>query len=702
MNEKDRILYLRKTLHEHNYKYYVLNQPDISDQEFDFLMHELQDLEARHPELYDANSPTLRVGSDLNQNFTQVAHKYPMLSLANTYNEQDVADWYDSVRRGLDGEDFEVCCEMKYDGLSISLTYVDGKLVRGVTRGDGVHGDDVTANVRTIRCIPLVLKEGSGYPHEFEIRGEILMPWKVFERLNAEREAAEEPLFANPRNAASGTLKSQNSRLVASRQLDSYLYYLLGDTLPSDGHYENLQTAASWGFKISQGMKKVKTLQEIYDYINYWDTERKNLPVATDGIVLKVNSLRQQRSLGYTAKSPRWAIAYKFKAERACTRLNEVSYQVGRTGAITPVANMDAVQLAGTVVKRATLNNEDFIRNFDLHIGDYVYVEKGGEIIPKIVGVDIDRRPEDAQPVKFIDKCPECGTPLVRYEGEAAHYCPNDTGCPPQIKGRIEHFIARRAMNIDSLGPETVDEYYRRGLMHNIADLYTIKVQDINGSGNRERSARKIVDGIAASKQVPFERVVFALGIRFVGETSARLLARHFKTMDALQNASMQQLMEVEGVGEVIAKSVIAYFHNPVNQDIVERLRSYGLQMQLSEEQITGASNKLAGKSIVISGVFAKHSRDEYKALIEQHGGKNVGSISGKTSFILAGDNMGPSKLQKAEKLGIPLVNEDDFLDMIGGDVVSATENEATAEDVAAPIQEEKPRADANGQLSLF
>lgn len=702
MNEKDRILYLRKTLHEHNYKYYVLNQPDISDQEFDFLMHELQDLEARHPELYDANSPTLRVGSDLNQNFTQVVHKYPMLSLANTYNEQDVADWYDSVRRGLDGEDFEVCCEMKYDGLSISLTYVDGKLVRGVTRGDGVHGDDVTANVRTIRCIPLVLKEGSGYPHEFEIRGEILMPWNVFERLNAEREAAEEPLFANPRNAASGTLKSQNSRLVASRQLDSYLYYLLGDTLPSDGHYENLQTAASWGFKISQGMKKVKTLQEIYDYINYWDTERKNLPVATDGIVLKVNSLRQQRSLGYTAKSPRWAIAYKFKAERACTRLNEVSYQVGRTGAVTPVANMDAVQLAGTVVKRATLNNEDFIRNFDLHIGDYVYVEKGGEIIPKIVGVDIDRRPEDAQPVKFIDKCPECGTPLVRYEGEAAHYCPNDTGCPPQIKGRIEHFIARRAMNIDSLGPETVDEYYRRGLVHNIADLYTIKVQDINGSGNRERSARKIVDGIAASKQVPFERVVFALGIRFVGETSARLLARHFKTMDALQNASMQQLMEVEGVGEVIAKSVIAYFHNPVNQDIVERLRSYGLQMQLSEEQITGASDKLAGKSIVISGVFAKHSRDEYKALIEQHGGKNVGSISGKTSFILAGDNMGPSKLQKAEKLGIPLVNEDDFLDMIEGDVVAATENEAAAEDVAAPIQEEKPRADANGQLSLF
>lgn len=686
MDEKERILYLRQQLHEHNYKYYVLNQPSISDQDFDFLMHELQDLEKRHPEMADPNSPTQRVGSDLNQNFTQVTHKYPMLSLANTYNEQDVADWYDSVKRGLDGEDFEVCCEMKYDGLSISLTYVDGKLVRGVTRGDGVHGDDVTANVKTIRAIPLVLKEGSGYPQEFEIRGEILMPWKVFERLNAEREAAEEPLFANPRNAASGTLKSQNSRLVASRQLDSYLYYLLGDNLPSDGHYENLETAATWGFKISQGMKKVKTLQQIYDYINYWDTERKNLPVATDGIVLKVNSLRQQRALGYTAKSPRWAIAYKFKAERACTRLNEVTYQVGRTGAVTPVANMNPVQLAGTVVKRATLNNEDFIRSFDLHIGDYVYVEKGGEIIPKIVGVAVEKRPADAEPVKFIETCPECGTPLVRYEGEAVHYCPNDTGCPPQIKGRIEHFISRRAMNIDSLGPETVDEYYRRGLVHNIADLYNIKVQDINGSGNRERSARKIVEGIERSKTVPFERVVFALGIRFVGETSARLLARHFKTMDDLQNATIQQLMEVDGVGEVIAKSVVAYFNNPINKDIVDRLCSYGLQMKLSDEQISGASDKLAGKSIVISGVFAKHSRDEYKALIEQNGGKNVGSISGKTSFILAGDNMGPAKLQKAEKLGIPLVDEDTFLGMIG-------------EDSSAPSQSQ---AKPGEQLSLF
>ena len=689
MNEKERILYLREQLHEHNYKYYVLNQPDISDQEFDFLMHELQDLEAKHPELYDANSPTQRVGSDLNQNFTQVAHKYPMLSLANTYNEQDVADWYESVSRGLAGEPFEVCCEMKYDGLSISLTYVDGKLVCGVTRGDGVHGDDVTSNVKTIRCIPLVLKEGTGYPKEFEIRGEILMPWKVFEQLNAEREAAEEPLFANPRNAASGTLKSQNSKLVASRRLDAYLYYLLGDNLPAEGHYENLQAAAHWGFKISQGMKKVGSLEEIYEFINYWDTERKNLPVATDGIVLKVNSLRQQRALGYTAKSPRWAIAYKFKAERACTRLNEVTYQVGRTGAVTPVANMDPVQLAGTVVKRATLNNEDFIRSFDLHIGDYVYVEKGGEIIPKIVGVAVEKRPQDAVPVEFIKTCPECGTPLVRYEGEAAHYCPNDTGCPPQIKGRIEHFIARRAMNIDSLGPETVDEYYRRGLIHNIADLYKIQVQDINGTGNRERSAQKIVNGIEASKKVPFERVVFALGIRFVGETSARLLARRFKTMDALQAATMQQLMDIDGVGEVIAKSVITYFANPVNQEIVARLRSYGLQMQLSEEQIEGTSDRLSGKSIVISGVFTKHSRDEYKALIEKNGGKNVGSISGKTSFILAGDNMGPSKLQKAEKLGVPLVDEATFLEMIG---------ETNAESESATT----PTVEPDGQLSLF
>lgn len=664
IDERQRILQLRKELHEHNYKYYVLNQPEISDQEFDFMMKELQELEVRHEDMFDPNSPTQRVGSDINQEFTQVTHKYPMLSLANTYSQEEVADFYNSVKKGLNDEDFEICCELKYDGLSISLTYEDGKLVRGVTRGDGVHGDDVTANVKTIRSIPLVLKDGD-WPKEFEIRGEILMPWNVFERLNQEREAAEEPLFANPRNAASGTLKSQNSALVASRNLDAYLYYLLGDGLPGDGHYENLEKAREWGFKISEGMRKVKTLQEIYNFIDYWDTERKNLPVATDGIVLKVNSLRQQRALGYTAKNPRWAIAYKFKAERACTRLNEVTFQVGRTGAVTPVANMEPVQLAGTTVRRATLNNEDFIRSLDLHIGDYVYVEKGGEIIPKIVGVDIEQRPIIAQPVRFIANCPECGAKLVRYEGEAAYYCPNDAGCPPQIKGRIEHFISRKAMNIDSIGPETVDDFYRHGLVRNVADLYNIEVQQINGDGSRQKSAEKIVNGIEASKQVPFERVVFALGIRFVGETTARLLARHFKTIDALAAASLQDLLEVEGVGEVIAKSVMTYFRNPVTMQIVERLRGYGLQMALSEEQMSSASDKLAGKSIVISGVFAHHSRDEYKQMIEQNGGKNVGSISGKTSFILAGENMGPAKLQKAEKLGIQIVDEETFLKMI-------------------------------------
>ena len=678
MTEQDRIKQLRRELHEHNHRYYVLNQPIISDQEFDFLMHELQDLEARHPEMADPNSPTQRVGSDLNQEFTQVAHRYPMLSLANTYSEQDVAEWYASVSKLLGGEPFEVCCELKYDGLSISLTYEEGKLVRGVTRGDGVHGDDVTGNVKTIRSIPLVLpgweeqKQGldlfsqqAPIPRSFEIRGEILMPWKVFDQLNAEREENGEQLFANPRNAASGTLKSQKSELVASRRLDAYLYYLLGESLPADGHYENLEAARSWGFKVSEGIRKVKTLDEVLQFIAYWDTERRNLPVATDGVVLKVNSLRQQRALGFTAKSPRWAIAYKYKAERECTRLREVTYQVGRTGAVTPVANMDPVKLAGTTVKRATLNNEDFIRAFDLHLGDYVFVEKGGEIIPKIVGVDTERREPGAEPVRFITHCPECGTELVRYEGEAAWYCPNDAGCPPQIKGRIEHFIARKAMNIDSLGPETIDDYYRHGLIHDIADLYDIQVQQINGDGSRTKSAQKIVNGIKASTQVPFERVVFALGIRFVGETSARLLARHFKTMDALMSATADDLVQVEGVGDVIAASVVGYFQNPVNQRIIERLRGYGLQMSLSDEQIQGASDKLAGQSIVISGVFAHHSRDEYKAIIEQHGGKNVGSISGKTSFILAGENMGPSKLQKAEKLGVRIVSEDEFLEML-------------------------------------
>ena len=664
MEDIKRIEELRNQLHHHNYLYYVQNSPTLSDQEFDHLMRELQDLEAKHPEVYDPNSPTQRVGSDLSTGFTQVRHRYPMLSLANTYNEQEVASWYENVRKDLDGQPFEVCCELKYDGLSISLTYEQGRLVRAVTRGDGEQGDDVTTNVRTIRAIPLVLP-GTGYPDEFEIRGEILMPWKVFEQLNAEREKAEEPLFANPRNAASGTLKSLDPKLVAKRKLDAYLYYLLGDNVPSDGHYENLKTAETWGFKVSEGIRKANSREQMYAFINHWDTARHDLPVATDGIVLKVNSLRQQQQLGFTAKSPRWAIAYKFKAERVCTRLNEVTFQVGRTGAVTPVANMEPVLLAGTTVKRATLNNEDFIRSLDLHIGDNVFVEKGGEIIPKIVGVDVSHRSPDLQPVHFISNCPECGSPLVRYAGEAAYYCPNDTGCPPQIKGRIEHFIARKAMNIDSIGPETIDDYFRKGIVRNVADLYEIRTEQINGDGTRQKSAQKIVKGIQDSVSTPFERVLFALGIRFVGETTAKLLAKHFKSIDALMAATPEQLVEVEGVGTVIAESVVRFFHDEVNLNIIERLRQHGLQMALSADQQQIASDKLAGKNIVISGVFERHSRDEYKAMIESNGGKNVSSISNKTSFILAGANMGPSKMQKAQQLGINMIDEDTFLKML-------------------------------------
>lgn len=667
MTPEEQIRQLTKEINQHNYNYYVLNHPTISDYDFDQLMSQLQTLELFYPQFADPNSPTQRVGSDLTQTFQAVEHKYPMLSLANTYNEQDVRDFYSRVSEGLGGEPFEICAEMKYDGLSISLTYVDGRLQKAVTRGDGVRGDDVTANVRTIRSIPLVLNEGTGYPREFEIRGEILMPWSSFDKLNQERAEREEPLFANPRNAASGTLKSQNSKVVAQRGLDAYLYYLLLDDMPADAcHYEMLQQAATWGFKISQGMKKCQSVDDVLAFINYWDTERKNLPVATDGIVLKVNSVRQQKHLGYTAKSPRWAIAYKFKAERACTRLNEVTYQVGRTGAITPVANMDPVLLAGTIVKRASLHNADVISQLDLHLGDMVYVEKGGEIIPKVVGVDTIQRTEGMQKVEFIKTCPECGTPLVRFEGEAAHFCPNDTACPPQIKGRIEHFISRKAMNIDSLGPETVDDYYQRGLIHDVADLYLLTVQDICGANTgRIKSAQKVVDGVRKTLSVPFERVVFAIGIRFVGETTAKLIARHFKTMEALRHATLEELMSVDGVGQVIAESVIKYFANPINASIVDRLATYGVQMQLSAEQLSDRSDKLAGKSIVISGVFALHSRDEYKSMIENNGGKNVGSISKKTSFILAGDNMGPSKLEKAQSLGIPLVSEQEFLAMI-------------------------------------
>lgn len=665
MDVKERIDQLRAELHRHNYNYYVLNAPEISDKEFDDLMRELQDLETAHPEYMDENSPTQRVGSDLNKNFTQVEHRYPMLSLGNTYSESEVADFYERVRRGLEGEDFEICCELKYDGTSISLTYEDGRLAQAVTRGDGVRGDVVTDNVKTIRTIPLVLH--GDYPPLFEIRGEILMPWESFEALNREREAREEPLFANPRNAASGTLKSQNSSVVAARRLDAYLYYLLGEDLPGDGHYENLQVARTWGFKISEHMRKARTLQDIYDYISYWDTERKNLPVATDGIVLKVNSLRQQRALGYTAKSPRWAIAYKFQAERARTRLNEVTYQVGRTGAVTPVANLDPVQLSGTVVRRASLHNADIIEGLDLHLGDMVYVEKGGEIIPKITGVDTEARDASlGEKVSFITRCPECGTPLVRYEGEAAHYCPNETACPPQIKGKIEHFISRRAMNIDGLGPETVDLFYQQGLIRDVSGLFSLRVDDIQGLERMGRkTAENIVSGIAASRAVPFERVLFALGIRFVGETVAKKLARAFGNIDALRRADMQALTAIDDVGERIAQSIIAYFANPQNRALVERLEAAGLQFSRTDEELAGQTDRLAGQAIVISGVFARHSRDEYKALIEKHGGKNTGSISAKTSFILAGDNMGPAKLEKARKLGVRIVDEDEFLRMI-------------------------------------
>lgn len=667
MTEQDRILQLREELHRHNYNYYILNTPTISDQEFDALLRELSDLETLHPEMADPNSPTQRVGSDLSQDFDTFVHVRPMLSLSNTYNKAEVAEFYNRVREGLAGEDFEICCELKFDGLSISLHYEDGRLVRAVTRGDGVQGDDVTANVRTIRSIPLLLQQGGDWPASFEIRGEVLMPWTSFEELNRQREANEEQLFANPRNAASGTLKNKSTAVVAERRLDAYLYYLLGDVLPTDGHYENMMAARRWGFKVSEAMCKVRTLDDIYAFIDHWDLERKNLPVATDGIVLKVNSLRQQRTLGMTAKSPRWAIAYKFQAEQQSTVLREVTFQVGRTGAVTPVANMDPVQLSGTIVRRATLHNADFMAQLDLHLGDHVLVEKGGEIIPKIVAVDeAFITPQRGPRVEFISRCPECGAELVRYEGEAAWYCPNETGCPPQIKGRIEHFVSRRAMNIDTLGPETIDDYYARGLIHDYADLYDLTVDQLSGFGDsRIVSARKTIMAIEKSKQVPFERVLFALGIRFVGETVAKTLARRFRSIDALARASLDELLQVNTIGEAIAESVIRWFADADNAFLVERLRSQGVQLQLSEQALAEQSDRLAGKTIVISGVFQHHSRDEYKALIEQHGGKNTGSISAKTSFILAGDNMGPAKLEKAQKLGVPIINEDDFLALI-------------------------------------
>ncbi|MBQ0021249.1 MAG: NAD-dependent DNA ligase LigA [Bacteroidales bacterium] len=677
-SELEEIIQLREQLHQHNYNYYVLNAPVIGDQQFDELMHRLQHLEELHPELYDANSPTQRVGSDLNNEFVSVAHKRPMLSLSNTYNQQEVHEFYERVKDGLHGEPFQICCELKFDGLSISLHYEKGRLVRAVTRGDGVKGDDVTDNVRTIRSIPLVLPAGLDYPDEFEIRGEVLMPFSSFEQLNAERAQHGEQLFANPRNAASGTLKSKDSRVVAERKLDAFLYYLLGENLPVQNHYENLQKAKSWGFKVSDAMTLASSEQEVFDYISYWDTKRHELPFATDGIVLKVNSQAQQRSLGLTAKSPRWAIAYKFQAEQVSTMLREVTFQVGRTGVVTPVANMDPVLLAGTIVKRATLHNADVLSSLDLHLGDYVLVEKGGEIIPKIVGVDEERLSEHRGPkVEFITCCPECGTPLMRNDEEAATYCPNDE-CRPQLLGRIEHFISRKAMNITSLGPETVDKYFTDGLIHDVADLYDLTLDklcppplDLFGnplpfSDKQEHLQQKnVLAGIAESRNVPFERVLFALGIRFVGEIAAKALARNFRTIQALQNATLEQMLEVNGIGLVIAQSVKSWFADPGNVRLVERLKVSGLQMELSHEELSQQSDKLTGMSIVISGVFAHHSRDEYKAMIEQHGGKNVGSISAKTSFVLAGSNMGPAKLEKANKLGVRIVGEDEFLAMI-------------------------------------
>lgn len=662
---KNRIEELRKELNDHNYNYYVLSMPVISDFEFDRKLKELQELEKANPEFFDSSSPSQRVGSDINKAFKQVAHVYPMLSLSNTYSYEEVADFYQRVTKTLN-EPFELICELKYDGTSISLTYEDGKLLRAVTRGDGEKGDDVTANVKTIRSIPLQLR-GTDYPALFEMRGEILMPWEVFDDINRERELNEEPLFANPRNAASGTLKLQNPAVVASRKLDAYLYYMLGETLPSDSHIENLHKAAEWGFKISPAMQKCSTLEEVYAFLNKWDIDRKNLPVATDGVVIKVDSITQQQQLGYTAKSPRWAIAYKFQAEQAETRLNSVSFQVGRTGAVTPVANLDPVQLSGTVVKRASLHNEDIINSLDLHIGDMVYVEKGGEIIPKITGVNVAARLLLGEKVRFIQCCPECNTKLVRYEGEAAYYCPNDSSCPPQIKGRLEHFFGRNAMNIAG-GAATVDLLYENGFIANVADLYAFDTKLLSRMPRwGEKSANNLKKSIEDSKQAPFENLLFALGIRFVGKTVAKKLAVAFKTMDALMTANKEELIGVDEIGDRIADSILSYFADEKNREIVERLREYGLQFSVVEEEPeVRVSDILEGKNIVISGKFSKYSRDDYKKIIEQYGGTNTSSISSKTSLILAGENMGPSKLEKAKALGIEIMNEDQFLSLIG------------------------------------
>lgn len=659
-----RIVELRSILEDHNHRYYVLSQPVISDQEFDMLLKELEKLEAENPEFFDPNSPTQRVGSDLNKEFEQIRHQYAMLSLSNSYSEEELRDFDQKIRKQTD-QAFEYVCELKYDGTSISLRYKNGMLDKAITRGDGTLGDDVTANVRTIRTIPLKLK-GTGYPAEFEIRGEILLPFTEFERINEERAEEGEQAFANVRNAASGTLKSQKSSVVAERKLDAYFYYLLGENLPSDGHFENMLAAKEWGFKISPDTEKCANIDEVIAFIRKWNQKRFELPVATDGIVIKVNSLSLQQYLGTTAKSPRWAIAYKYKAEQASTVLRSVSYQVGRTGAVTPVANLDPVQLAGTTVKRATLHNADIIKNLDLHVGDTVFVEKGGEIIPKIVGVDLVSRHPMTQPVVFIKDCPECGTQLIRKEGEAAFYCPNEDGCPPQIKGKMEHFISRKAMNIDGLGAETIDLLYNEGLIRNIADLYDLQKKQISKLERLgDKSAERIMKSLSESRSIPFEKVLFALGIRFVGETVAKILSHRLITIERLENASQEELTAIDEIGGRIAESVRLYFSNPQHIHLLERLKEKGLQMKLDEAAIANRSEKLQGLSIIISGTFEKNSRDDLKKMIEQNGGKNVSSISKNTNYMLAGNNIGPSKLEKAEKLNIPIISEDDFLKMI-------------------------------------
>ncbi|TAJ08124.1 NAD-dependent DNA ligase LigA [Marinilabiliaceae bacterium JC017] len=654
---------LRQQLHQHNYRYYVLNQPVISDYDFDQMMHRLIELEHQNPDLFDPNSPSQRVGSDISQEFEQVIHKYPMLSLGNTYSEEDVTDFYNRVAKLLN-EPFELVCELKYDGTAIGLTYENGRLIRAVTRGDGVRGDDVTANVKTIRSIPLQL-EGD-YPASFEIRGEIFLPRAGFEKMNEARREAGEPPFANPRNAAAGSLKTQNSKMVAQRPLDCFLYYLLGEELPAPYHHQNLETARSWGFKISPYIKHCQNLNEVFDFIHHWDKARNELPFEIDGIVFKVNNLDQQKRLGFTAKSPRWAISYKFKAEQGYTLLQSVSYQVGRTGAVTPVANLDPVQLAGTTVKRASLHNADIIKSLDLHQQDMVYVEKGGEIIPKIVGVDTDARTPDTQPVEFITHCPECGTELKRVEGEAAFYCPNSVTCPPQVKGRIEHFISRKAMNIDGLGSETIELLYKQNLINDVADLYSLKKTNlVQLERMGDKSAQNIITGIDASREVPFARVLFALGIRFVGETVAKKLASAFKNIEALKGATQEQLIDVDEIGEKIANSVIQYFTVPENLTLIDRLTGKGVQMAAAETEETTAGNTLNGQSFVISGSFSSFSRDELKSIIDKNGGKNVSGISSKTNYLVAGEKIGPAKLAKAEKLGIPVITEEEFIQMI-------------------------------------